>query len=246
MKVKVTRIAAADVMPRQIRRYLYRIEKTFFMHFRKGTQIITVLLLALFALPGEAQIRPGIKFGISTPDVSPSDILVTDQNGNDYYRIFVERARYGLHGGVFIQMQLGGFFFQPEFLYNSTRVDYKLDKIFNPDIVSATFTDTYRSLDFPLILGLKTGVVRLGGGPVGHLNFQDEGGFAQFDGFSEAFDEINWGWQAGLGLDLWKLHIDVRYEGSFYDLGDHITFFGKQFDFATSNNKLIASLGFSF
>ena len=246
MKVKVTRIAVADIMPGQIRRYLYHIEKTFFMHFRIGTQIIVFLFFAFCAHPVVSQIRPGIKFGISTPDVSPSDILVKNQNGEDYYRIFVERARYGLHGGVFIQMQLGGFFFQPEFLYNSTRVDYKLDSLFNPDIVETSFTDTYQSLDFPLILGLKTGVVRLGGGPVGHLNFRNESGFAAFNGFSEAFDEIKWGWQAGLGLDLWKLHVDVRYEGSFYKLGDQITFFGKQFDFATSNNRLIASLGFSF
>lgn len=214
------------------------------MHFRFRTQII--ICLAFFALPAWSQIRPGIKFGVSTPDVSPKDILVSNQNGDDYYRIFVDKARYGIHGGIFIQMQLGGFFFQPELLYNSTRVDYRLDNLFDPDHITDKFTDTYRSLDFPLILGLKTGALRLGGGPVGHLNFRDDGGFANYPEFDNAFEELTWGWQAGVGLDLWKLHVDLRYEGSFYQLGDHITFFGKQFDFATPNNRLIASLGFSF
>jgi hypothetical protein len=245
MKVKVTCIPAADVMPGQIRRYLWQIEKIAFMHFRISTLLL--LCCTLFAVTKAfSQVRPGIKFGVSTPDVSPKDILVTNQNGDDYYRIFVERARYGLHGGIFIQMQLGGFFFQPEFLYNSTRIDYRIDDLLDQVTPLDTFTDTYRSLDFPLIIGLKTGALRLGGGPVGHLNFKDEGGFSQYDGFNDAFEELTWGWQAGIGLDLWKLHVDVRYEGSFNQLGDHITFFGKQFDFATANNRLIASLGFSF
>ena len=189
-----------------------------------------------------SQIRPGIKFGVSTPDVDPEDFIVTDDQGNEYYHVFVEKARYGVHAGVFIQMKFGNFFIQPEGLYNSTSVDYRIDSLG----VLLELRETYRNIDFPLILGLKAGPVRVCGGPAAPIAFRDHGGFSDYEGFAPFFEDLTWGWQAGVGLDFWKLHIDVRYEGNFTQLGSHITFFGNRFDFDTNNNRLIASLGFSF
>lgn len=193
-----------------------------------------------------AQVRPGIKFGVSSPDVTPKDFIVTDQVGDAYYNVFVEKARYGVHAGAFIQIQMGGFFIQPEILYNSSSVDYRIDSLFAPGAGSDYFRDMYRNIDFPIMLGLKSGPIRLGGGPVGHIALESGSGFGKYDNFEGFTDDITWGWQAGVGLDFWKLHLDLRYEGNFSELGDHITFFGRKFDFATNNNRLIASLGFSF
>ncbi len=193
----------------------------------------------------QAQIRPGIKFGLSTPDVQPKDFIVIDDQGVDLYRVFVDKARYGLHGGIFIQMQLGGFFIQPEVLYNSTNFKYGIDSLTNGQ-GTHLFTDTYRNIDFPVMLGLKAGAVRLGGGPVGHLFLDSDSGFGEYNGFDPFLEDLTWGWQAGIGLDFWKLHIDVRYEGNFSKLGDQISFFGEEYDFATNNNRLIGSFGFSF
>jgi len=205
-----------------------------------------VFLLCLFGNLAKAQVRPGIKFGLSTPDISPKDFIITDNQGVEYYHLFVENARYGVHAGAFIQIQMGGFFIQPEILYNSSSVDYRLDSLFGSGTGTDIIKDSYKNIDFPVIFGLKTGPVRLGGGPVGHIFIDNNGGFENYDNFDDLFDALTWGWQVGLGLDFWKLHIDARYEGNFSKLGDYITFFGKKFDFDTKNNRLIASLGFSF
>lgn len=210
--------------------------------------LIVTFVVFIFTLAvqqtASAQVRPGIKFGVSTPDVHPESFIVDDGQGVDLYEIFVDKAKYGLHGGLFVQMQLGGFFIQPEVLYNTTSVNYRIDSLFSSG--TDEVTETYRNIDFPVMLGLKTGAVRLGGGPVAHLKLDNELGFKEYEGFNDAFESLTWGWQAGLGLDFWKLHIDVRYEGNFSKLGHHITFFGQEFDFATNNNRLIGSLGFSF
>src|SRR5687768_15575993 len=126
----------------------------------------TLLLICVLCVAdtASAQIRPGIKFGVSTPHVDPSDIIASDEQGH-LYHILVKEARYGVHGGVFVQMQLGNFFIQPEALYNSTTVDYEITSL---GIVSI-FRDSYRDIDFPVVLGLKTGPLRIGGGPVAHL-----------------------------------------------------------------------------
>ena len=216
------------------------------MHYIRCLRVFSLLFLLCFVNHVvKAQVRPGIKFGLSTPDISPKDFIVTD-DGVDYYHLFVEQARYGAHAGAFIQVQIGGFFIQPEMLYNSSSIEYRIDSIFSGGVSTNPVTDTYRNLDFPLILGLKAGPVRLGGGPVGHIFLGNSGGFNNYPHFDDFFEKLTWGWQAGVGLDFWKLHIDARYEGNFSNVGDYITFFGKRFDFDTRDNRLIASLGFSF
>lgn len=244
MKVKFTILSARDVTLAALRRYFCDNEMSSNMNFPMSMRhIIACIAILSLTATSYGQIRPGIKFGVSTPDVEPRDIIVTNDQGVEYYRIFVEKARYGVHAGAFIQIQLGLFFVQPEILYNSTSVDYRLDSL---DLITKTFRDTYRNLDFPVILGLKAGPVRIGAGPVGHIHFQENGGFNDYTGFEPFFEDLTWGWQAGVGIDFWKLHIDARYEGNFSQLGDHISFFGKRFDFETNNNRFIASLGFSF
>ncbi|MEO5906625.1 MAG: hypothetical protein ABIQ11_07860 [Saprospiraceae bacterium] len=214
-----------------------------YMSYRSGIKwFFLIACFVLFHISTNAQINPGIKFGVSTPNVNPKDFVVRDSQGVDYYHIFVDKAYYGIHGGAFVQIQIGGFFIQPEVLYNSTRVSYRIDSL----STTRVFTDSYKNIDFPLIFGLKSGAVRLGGGPVGHLFFDSASGFNDYPGFDAVVQDLTWGWQACLGLDFWKLHIDLRYEGNFSKLGDHISFFGEEYDFATDNNRIIASLGFSF
>lgn len=210
-------------------------------------RLLSILVsVVLFSQLAHAQVRPGIKFGLSTPDISPKDFIISDDHGVQYYHIFVENARYGVHAGAFIQMQMGGFFLQPEIVYNSSSIDYRLDSLLNSDNGKTIIRDSYKNIDFPIMMGLKVGAVRLGAGPVGHIFVNNSGGFGDYPNFKAFFDDLTWGYQAGVGLDLWKLHIDARYEGNFSNLGDYITFFGKKFDFDTKNNRLVASIGFSF
>ncbi len=216
------------------------------MAYRQCLRIMIIpFILGIFTLTSHTQIRPGIKFGVSKPDVDPKGFVIANDQGVEYYHVYVKNARFGVHAGAFIQMQLGFFFIQPEILYNSTSIDYGVDTLFRT-AGTRIFRDTYRNIDFPVILGLKAGPVRIGGGPVGHIFFESQSGFNDYDSFEPFFDDLTWGWQAGVGLDIWKLHIDARYEGNFSQLGDHITFYGRKFDFDTGNNRLIASLGFSF
>ncbi len=204
------------------------------------------MLMLMSVVSGFSQVRPGIKFGLSTPDISPRDIVVSDPRGQDYYHILVKDARYGVHAGVFIQMQIGHFFIQPEMLYNSTGIDYQLDSLFTAETKSDLLRDTYRNIDFPILLGFKTGILRIGGGPVGHIALGHDGDLNEYGDYKASFDDLTWGWQAGIGFDLWKIHLDVRYEGNFNNFGDHITFFGHSYDFATRDNRMLASVGFSF
>lgn len=208
---------------------------------------IAILICGLMCgslIPLSAQVRLGIKGGLSTTDVPASQLLILDQSDAERFVLSVADAKYGLHLGLFIQAQAGHFFIQPEFLFNTVSMDYAVDDLH--DLSPAQVRDEmYRNLDFPVILGLKFGPVRIGGGPVGHL-FLDSTSDLDYEGYDPEFDKLTFGWQAGLGLDIWKLHLDARYEGNFDEFGTHFVFYDRPYSFSESPSRLIVSAGISF
>lgn len=206
---------------------------------------ITILLAWTIGLQSNAQTVAGVKFGLSAPYISPEDIAV-NYDGVNYYDIKVDRAAYGVHAGLFLEATMGHFFIQPELLFNSSTVNYLVDTLYTFSEASARVTETYRQLDMPLMMGFKAGVLRIGVGPVGHLHVSSESDFDGYEGYQPDFEKFTYGWQAGIGFDFWKLHFDVRYESNQAQFGDHLTFFGKDYDFATDNSRFIGSVGLSF
>ncbi|NME68376.1 outer membrane beta-barrel protein [Flammeovirga aprica] len=63
--------------------------------------------------------------------------------------------------------------------------------------------------DVPIVVGLKFGLLgisgRAFGGAVAQSNFPESGDDADINNFT-------WGWQAGIGADIKKLTVDVKYE----------------------------------
>ena len=216
------------------------------MYFGKGIKVVMFMFFACCAaFQSTAQTSAGVKFGASTPDVDPQSITVIDK-GVNYYHIEVARAKYGFHAGIFLEAQMGHFFVQPEILFNTSSVEYNVDSLFTPGNHNAKVIDTYRQLDLPLTMGFKAGVLRIGVGPVGHMYVSSQDGFQGYEGYTTDHDKFSWGWLGGIGFDFYKLHFDIRYESNTAQLGDHLTFFGKDFDFATDNNRFIVSVGLSF
>jgi hypothetical protein len=192
-----------------------------------------------------SQVRLGIKGGLSTSDVPSSALIIMDSDDAEKFRLLVDEAKYGLHLGMFIQAQVGHFFLQPEVLFNSVSVDYSVEDLqdFTPRQIK---DENYRNLDLPLILGLKFGPLRIGGGPVAHLFLDSTSDLVDIEGYDDDFERLTYGWQAGLGLDVWKLHLDARYEGNFSHYADHIVFFGRHYRFSDHPTRLIVSAGISF
>lgn len=202
-------------------------------------------LAILFSLNADAQVRLGIKGGLSSSDIPAGHLLILDQSDANRFSLSVDEAKFGLHLGMFIQVQLGHFFMQPEFLFNTVTMDYAIEDL-QQGTPRQIKDEIYRHLDAPLIVGLKTGPVRFGAGPVGHLLLDSTSDLHDIDGYTPVFERFSWGWQAGIGLDIWKLHLDVRYEGNFNHYGDHFTFYGRPYRFSESPSRLIASAGISF
>lgn len=209
-------------------------------------KLMLFVLCLLFTQISFAQFKFGVRAGMSTTDVKPSELLIKNGNDLDELGIALEDAKYGLHFGFFAQANIGHFFIQPEVLFNSNSIDYTV-RDFSVD-KTATFirNEKFQNLDIPLMIGYKLGPLRLQGGPVAHVFINSSSELFEFDEYDQNFKDLTWGYQAGVGLDIWKFVLDFKYEGNFQKFGDHLVFFGNEYEFDDSPGRMVASLGIAF
>lgn len=206
-------------------------------------QTLIIAMLTLLAIPAFSQLRFGVKGGVSTTDLNAQDINVLDRGGLDDLRIAFEEAKYGIHGGIVIRAQFNKFLIQPEVIFNSNTVEYEITE---GNQVPEILEEKFQYLDIPLMLGFKFGPLRLMGGPEGRVFINNASDLTRFQDYGETFKDLEFSWLAGVGLDIWNLMIDVRYEGSFNEFGDHIRFGDQQFNFSDEPNRWVFSVGLLF
>jgi len=204
-------------------------------------------LFTLSALATQAQIRFGVKAGLSSTDINVSEIEILRNGGADRLQLALENAQYGVHAGVMLRLPLGEtFLLQPEVVFNSNTVEYEVEDL-NPSGVSTlVLEEKFQYVDIPLLLGAKFGPIRLMAGPEGRVFVNSASDLFRFNDYEQTFDDVEISFLGGVGLDLWNLTLDVRYEGNFDKFGDHITFGDQQFAFNKSENRWIFSLGVFF
>lgn len=206
---------------------------------RKQTSLLLTLLALLLAAPTFAQVRGGLRLGMSSTEVQVEDLF--NAEGRNFA---VTDANYSFHAGGFLQFDFGTFFVQPEAVFNSNRVDFRVTD-FGNGAVNEAFTERYNYLDIPVMTGLKLGPLRLQAGPVGHLLIGNQSELEEIPDFDADLQKLRLGFQTGIGLDIWNIVIDLKYEGNLNN-GDNITIGGEQLNFSRNPSRLIATVGYAF
>ncbi len=105
-------------------------------------------------------------------------------------------------------------YLQPEFMVASKGGEVVVDN--NP--IKATYTD----IDIPVLLGVKPlPFIRLNAGPVASFKIAEGKAFGEAiknPNVKDTFKDAKFGYQAGAGLTLGGVDIDVRYFGNFGDV----------------------------
>ncbi len=165
-----------------------------------------IILLAAFALAtttlfAQPCLDLGIKGGSTSSELRP--IREWDNS----------RSTLNYHAGAFSRVGWGRLFIQPEAYFNSRGGKLTFD---NP--VNTVRDFDFTSVDVPVLAGLKLVKgdffnVRAMGGPV--FGFITSGNVEprpqpEMDYFRDHF----YGWQYGVGVDLWFLTLDARIENT--------------------------------
>jgi Outer membrane protein beta-barrel domain len=120
------------------------------------------------------------------------------------------KDHWGFHAGIFSRLELFTFYAQPEILLTSSGAKVSKDN----QVIQLDFTQ----LSIPAMAGISFfGVVRAQIGPVFSLllSAKEKG-----KDVIEHYSSMTVGWQGGLGFDLWRMVIDLKYEGNLSKFGN--------------------------
>ena len=201
-------------------------------------KLILIGLIIIVSAPVFSQVKFGIKAGAETTTVP------TYQLGNGDATIeALKDASWGYHAGVFLRVGLGGVYLQPEVVFASTSFDYNVTTTDLTELKSQKFN----RVSIPVLLGLKLGPLRLMAGPAASIMIGSPKALIDDPDFEQMYKGAVYGYQAGAGIDLGRLTLDVRYAGSLGEkFGDTVTIEGQTFKLDYGQSSLLLSLGWMF
>ncbi|MCD4833301.1 MAG: PorT family protein [Bacteroidales bacterium] len=215
--------------------------------------ILITLLIIPFSIVSNAQIKFGVKAGITSTSIKVDEVIeITDQTDFDALVVKGQNAKIGFQGGIFSRITIAKLYVQPELLFTSTSGEVEVSALLNNNVVDGTKEireQKYRQIDFPIMLGYKFGPARIQAGPVGTIILSTDPSLDGFMGmdYEEEFNGATWGYQVGVGLDIGKkLTIDVKYEGNLSKLANGVKIGNETLDFDSRNSQFVASLGIFF
>ena len=166
------------------------------------------------------------------------------------YNLGTGESVTGYQFGIMTRINVAMVFVQPEVYFNAVGGTVKKEKTIKipgeePELLDVTFN----RIDIPLLVGIKLGPARINAGPVGTAVISSTNELVRLAEAGEATlsDNFTWGFQAGIGLDLFKkLSLDVRYEGSLSRFGEAFEIDGISYPLDARPTSWILSMGYWF
>jgi len=207
---------------------------------------LILVLLASFLLVqvSEAQLfNWGIKGGLGFSNVKITDITGI-QEGSDVYDLITGESVMGYHLGVQTRIKIAMVYVQPELYWNAGGGTVE-------QVVDGGATELlnvkFNRIDIPVMAGVKLGPVRLGLGPMASLVVGEDSDLTLLHPDLETYkNSLTWAWQGGIGVDVWKLSLDIRYEGPLSDLSSVIPDDLIEYTYDPRPKQWLFSVGFWF
>ncbi len=200
------------------------------------------LSIAFLGTTNAQFLKAGIKAGVSTYDMKLGDFVVT--NGSKFNNLTnaIDNSSFGYQFGFYARLGRG-LHIQPEIVFNSNKLEFETTN----DNGTFSTSETFNNIDIPILLGIKLGPLHAQAGPVGRFYLgSDEQVRKIISNYQDDEDRLKIGYQAGFGLDLWRLSLDFRYEGSLKQFGDIVDIDGSEFFLDNQAGRVVASVGISF
>ncbi|MBD1396573.1 PorT family protein [Pontibacter sp. JH31] len=165
--------------------------------------LLTIFTLIAIGTAAQAQtVTGGVKAGVGSSSVDVQDVI---SNPSEYAK---KESVTSYHAGAYARLNIMGFFIQPEAIFTQTggRLQSGPDATLANQVADLKFN----RLDVPIMAGITFGnIVRIQAGPVASTLLSARQDDQDIKSFLEKSD---WGYQAGIGLDIKRMTVDLRYE----------------------------------
>lgn len=208
-------------------------------------KLLIVLVVYLFANQvAEAQLfQYGLKGGIGFSNLKFSDVSGIE-DGDDVYSLVTGDAVAGYHIGLQTRIKIAMIFIQPELYFNAG--GGAVEQVYENG-ATEILNIKFNSIDLPVLVGAKLGPIRLMLGPTGSYVISGKNELTSLDpDYALLSSSMTWGWQGGIGVDISKFTLDLRYEGSLSKFGESINIDGNTYTMDARPNQFLVSLGFWF
>lgn len=192
-----------------------------------------ILLAVSFSIPAKAQLlNLGIKAGLNLQELEIKEFdgqqTIDELNSGE--------QKFGFHSGLYANINLPVFHIRTELLY--TYINYELSSTSLSNEVK-TFDFEFNRFDVPILAGIKLGPVRLNAGPVMSFTISEPN-----EAFQKGVKDATWGYQAGIGLDVKNISVDIRYEGAFSKMADSIRIEGEDYTTDARASQILIGIGY--
>ncbi|GAB3935074.1 porin family protein [Larkinella terrae] len=182
-----------------------------------------------------AQFSFGIKGGVNLSQFKTGEFVTTRLNANGTPQVNVSGqvirdnlkesfdSKTGWAYGIYTRFGKN-LFIQPELLVSSKGGSFDIVRDINGQPKTETVSIKTTNFDVPILLGLKGGPIRVVAGPIVSFRVSDDQKLRDAlrdytsGSLNNALAKASYGYQIGLGLDLGRLGVDVRREGSLSDV----------------------------
>jgi hypothetical protein len=212
--------------------------------------LMLMIALATFQNSASAQdvFSWGARLGAASTNIDANPQTIYDGTTNiDTLLLSVTNANFGIHGGLYARLKLGPIYIQPELLFNTESYEYSVQDL-GQSGVTQILNDRFSTFDLPIMVGLKAGPVRIQAGPIGTVLVSNNN---QLETLTETYkrelQNLTWGYQAGLGVDIGSVNLDLKYEGGLEStLGDSYEIYGNTYNFDSRENRWVLTVGLKF
>jgi hypothetical protein len=202
---------------------------------KKTFLIIMVFFVSMNAMP---QVKFGLVAGIGSQTIKPTEIKDNNLTVNS-----LSDPQLTYHLGLSGQLSLLGILGRVEAYVSGTQIKFTItDKTTDKDTDKSQHDFRF---NVPILVGYKLGPARLFLGPIASFKLNKSSDLIE-DQVSGYTNKASFGYQLGVGLDIWKIGADIRYEGNIGNIEDKVNIAGKKYNMDTRPNQWLFNLSYYF
>lgn len=202
----------------------------------KKILLLSVLMSLFISNTYAGIIDFGIKAGLSSQSLNMTSSTLGD------YQLSTS-SKLGYQVGIISRLNLVILNVQPEILYSMNSYTMAIDN----GVERTSSKIKLNTFEIPVILGIRLFMLRINAGPVFNISTSTKVADTN-SGINEVFTtKPSVGYMAGLGLDLFKFNLDLRYNGQFQKTTQDIQIGSLDAQqFSTKINSIVFSVGYLF